>query len=341
MKNVLLGSACVAAATMMTFSAQAAGRLNVICSADNEWCELMETAFELEHDIDVSMVRKSSGEAYAQVRAEASNPKIDIWWGGTGDPHLQAAAEDLTEEYKSPTLDQLQDWAVRQAENANFRTVGIYAGALGIGYNTPLLQSKGLPEPKCWKDLADPAYKGEIQMANPNSSGTSYTALATLVQLFGEDEAFAFLMDMHKNINQYTKSGSAPIKAAAVGETTIGITFMHDMVSQVKQGAELTIVPPCEGTGYEVGSMSIIKGARNLENAKIWYEFALSAKAQSIAEDGGSYQVPSNSASRIPEAAPRLEDIKLIDYDFAKYGSAEVRRSLLSRWDEEIKTASQ
>ena len=341
-KNTLYaGAAFVGLVVAAVGPANAAGRLSVICSADNEWCEMMETAFELEHDIDVSMVRKSSGEAYAQVRAEASNPKLDIWWGGTGDPHLQAAAEDLTEEYTSPQLGDLQDWAVRQAKNADNKTVGIYAGALGIGYNNDLLAKKGLPAPKCWKDLADPAYKGEVQIANPSSSGTSYTTLATLVQLFGEEEAFAFLKEMHKNVNQYTKSGSAPIKAAAVGETTIGITFMHDMIAQIKQGADLTVVSPCEGTGYEVGSMSIIKGARNLENAKIWAEFALSAKTQSIAEDAHSYQVPSNKEARIPDGAPRLDELKLIDYDFAKYGDAEVRRHLLSRWDDEVKNAPQ
>ncbi|HCW69735.1 MAG TPA: iron ABC transporter substrate-binding protein [Thalassospira lucentensis] len=341
-KNTLYaGAAFVGLVVAAVGPANAAGRLSVICSADNEWCEMMETAFELEHDIDVSMVRKSSGEAYAQVRAEASNPKLDIWWGGTGDPHLQAAAEGLTEEYTSPQLGDLQDWAVRQAKNADNKTVGIYAGALGIGYNNDLLAKKGLSAPKCWKDLADPAYKGEVQIANPSSSGTSYTTLATLVQLFGEEEAFAFLKEMHKNVNQYTKSGSAPIKAAAVGETTIGITFMHDMIAQIKQGANLTVVSPCEGTGYEVGSMSIIKGARNLENAKIWAEFALSARTQSIAEDAHSYQVPSNKEARIPDGAPRLDELKLIDYDFAKYGDAEVRRHLLSRWDDEVKNAPQ
>ena len=68
-------------------------------------------------------------------------------------------------------------------------------------------------------------------MANPNSSGTAYTALATFVQMMGEDQAFDYLQKLHANINQYTKSGSAPIKAAAQGETVVGIVFQHDAVT--------------------------------------------------------------------------------------------------------------
>jgi iron(III) transport system substrate-binding protein len=173
-------------------------------------------------------------------------------------------------------------------------------------------------------------------MPNPNSSGTAYTTLATLIQLFGEDEAFDFMKEMHKNINQYTKSGSAPIKAAALGETTIGITFMHDMVTQVVQGFPIEIVSPCEGTGYEIGSMSIIKGARNLESAKKWYDWALTAEAQELAEQAQAYQVPSNAAASPPPEAPDLEKIQLIDYDFEKYGSSDERTRLLSKWDQEI-----
>jgi iron(III) transport system substrate-binding protein len=143
--------------------------------------------------------------------------------------------------------------------------------------------------------LTKPAFKDEIQVANPNSSGTSYTMLATLVQLMGEDKAFDYLKALHKNVNQYTKSGAAPARAAATGESLVGITFQHDAVVQAVGGAPVKIVSPCEGTGYEIGSMSIIKGAKNLENAKKWYDWALGAEAQSIgAQAKVSYQIPSN-----------------------------------------------
>jgi iron(III) transport system substrate-binding protein len=322
--------------TALAASAHAAGNLNVICSADQQVCDLMKGLFEKQTDISVNMVRLSAGETYAKIRAEARNPKTDLWWAGTGDPHLQAASEGLTLEYKSPLFDQLQDWAKKQAESANFRTVGVYAGALGWGYNTEILQKKGLKEPKCWADLLDPSYKGEIQIANPNSSGTSYSTLATLVQIMGEDKAFDYLAKLNANISQYTKSGSAPVKAAARGESTIGVVFMHDAVAQTVEGFPIKAVAPCEGTGYEIGSMSIVKGAKNLENAKKWYDWALSADSQSHMKDAKSFQLPSNRSAEVPKEAPKFEDIKLIDYDFKKFGAPEVRKALLSRWDKEI-----
>ena len=149
--------------------AQAAEELVVYCNVQEEWCRPMVTAFEKATGIKVSMTRKSSGETYAQIKAEAANPRGDIWWGGTGDPHLQAAEEGLTETYKSAKLGDLQPWAVSQAVASKYRTVGIYAGALGYSYNTEELAKRKLSEPKCWSDLVKPEFKGEVQVANPNS----------------------------------------------------------------------------------------------------------------------------------------------------------------------------
>ena len=235
-------------------------------------------------------------------------------------------------------LKELQPWAVKQAEQSKYRTVGVYAGVLGFGYNTELLAKKKLPEPKCWSDLLSDKYKDDVQVADPNSSGTAYTLLATIVQLHGEDKGFDFLKRLHKNINQYTKSGAAPAKAAASGETLIGITFLHDLVTFAVQGGPIKIVAPCEGTGYEVGSMSIIKGGRNLEAGEGLVRLGAHAGgAVASAPRRRSFQMPSNKSAKIPPQAPRLEQIKVIDYDFAKYGSSAERKRLLSKWDKEVK----
>jgi len=323
--------------SFLSFSANAKGKLTLYCSVEIDVCEILVQAFEKETGIDVAMTRKSSGETFAQIKAEASNPKGDVWFGGTGDPHLTAAQEGLTYEYKSIHFDDLLPAAQNQAVNGNYQTVGIYVGALGFGYNKDIIASKGLPEPKSWADLTNPVYKGEIQIANPNSSGTAYTTLATILQIFGEEKGWDYMKALHLNINQYTKSGSAPIKATARGENTIGICFQHDGVKQAKSGLPVVTVSPTEGTGYEVGSMSIIDGGRNLDEAKLFYDWALSPDIQTlIFTSGKSLQVPANTKAQADPDAPDLSTIKLIDYDFKTYGNKDKRAELLSKWDNDV-----
>ena len=237
-------SLAAAAAAALPAHAQDAGQLNVICSVQAEWCNMIQTVFAKSTGIKVNMSLKGSGEALAQLIAERANPKTDVWFGGTGDPHLQAAEQDLSLEYKSPALSQLHAWAQQQATQSKHRTVGIYSGPLGFGYNTELIAKKKLAVPKSWSDLLNPALKGEIQVANPASSGTAYTMVATLVQLMGEEKAFDYMKALHKNISQYTRSGTGPIKAVARGETTVSISFVHDGPGEKMQGFPIETITP-------------------------------------------------------------------------------------------------
>jgi iron(III) transport system substrate-binding protein len=281
-------------------------------------------------------VRKSTGEVFAQLKAEAANPKADVWWGGPAEPHLQAGEEGLLEAYKSPRLAEIHDWAARLGDQSRGRSVGIYLGALGFGFNTEILKKKGLPEPKCWADLLDPKFKDDVQMADPNSSGTAYVMLATIVQLMGEDKGFDYMKALHKNISQYTKSGIAPVKAVGLGETAVAIAFMHDMVTQKLSGAPIQTLAPCEGTGYETGAISMVKGSKNPEGAKRFFDFALSKEAQDINAKLKIHSIPSNKTAAVSPDATKLSEIKLISYDTAKYGSSAERRRLLAKWTQEV-----
>jgi iron(III) transport system substrate-binding protein len=326
----------VVAAALLALPRAARAQLNVICPVQAEWCNLAASEFEKETGIRIALTLKGSGESFAQIAAERANPKLDVWFGGTGDPHLQAAEQGLLDEYKSPLLSNLQPWARRQAEQSNYRTVGMYLGVLGIGYNTELLAKKKLTAPACWRDLVKPEFAGDVQMANPNASGTAYTAIATLVQVMGEDQAFDYLKALHRNINSYPRSGVAPIKAAARGETLASISFIHDVVTEAQAGFPVKPVAPCEGTGYEIGSLSIIKGARNLDNARKFYDWALTPKAQALGAQSKQFQLPSNAAAPVSPLSPKIADIKLINYDFARYGTTAERRRLLERWDRDV-----
>lgn len=332
---IVAGLVALPAVTTLRVSAQQQ-QITVYCSILEEQCREGVAIFERATGIRVLMVRKSTGEAYAQIKAEATNPKADVWWGGPAEPHLQAGEEGLLDGYATPVNAQLHDWAQRLAAQSGNRTSGIYLGALGIGYNVDVLKKKNLPEPKCWADLLAPGLRDEVQMADPNSSGTAYVMLATLVQLMGEDKGFDYMKALHRNISQYTKSGIAPVKGVALGETAVAIGFMHDLLTQILDGAPIKTVAPCEGTGYETGAVSMIKGSRNVEAARKFFDFALSPEAQNINVKLKINSIPSNKASTVAPEAPKLSEIKLIDYDTAKYGAASERRRLLAKWTQDV-----
>ena len=332
MKRVFISLAFAGVA----LGASAQSQVNVICSVQAEWCNLMSTVYAKTTGVKVNMVAKGSGEALAQLNAEKANPKTDIWFGGTGDPHLQAAEQNLTLEYKSAQIAALYPWAQKQAADSKFRTVGVYLGPLGFGYNTELLAKKKIAPPTSWADLLKPEYKGEIQMANAASSGTSYTVIATLVQLMGEDKAFDYMKQLHKNVSTYTRSGVAPAKAVARGETAVSISFVHDVTTEATQGFPAASTTPSEGTGAEVGSMSIVKDGPNADAAKKFYEWALTVGGQQFGLAAKQFQLPSNAKVPVDPRMTNPAKIKLINYDYAKYGASAERRRLIAKWEKEV-----
>jgi iron(III) transport system substrate-binding protein len=314
-----------------------AQQLNLYCSSPNTaWCQGMAVGFEKATGTRVAVIQKATGEMLAQIKAERENPKGDVWWAGPGDSYLQAAEEGLLDAYRSPKVAELQPWAQKISDISKDRVSGIYGGIIALGYNTEVMRKKKLPVPRCWKDLVDPVYKGEIMFGNPNSSGTAYLMLATLVQVFGEDAAFKYLRDVHANVNQYARSGIGPMTAVTRGETAIGSTVLHGVINEIVRGFPVEPVLPCEGVGYEVGSTAVIKGARNLDAARKFIDFALSADGQKVGLEVKEFAIPTNRGVALPPQVPKLSDLKLIDYDFAKYGSSAERRRLLDRWEKEI-----
>ena len=320
--------------------ALAHAQLNMYCSSPNTaWCQGMAVGFEKATGTKVAVVQKATGEMLAQIKAEKANPKGDIWWAGAADNYLQAAEEGLLEEYRSPNIGQLYDWAQRITDVSKNHVAGVYGGILSLGYNTEIAEKKKLPVPKCWKDLTNPALKGEVMLGNPNSSGTAYLMLASLVQIMGEDEAFRYMVALNPNVTSYARSGIGPMTAVTRGEVYVGSTVLHGVINEIVRGFPVLPILPCEGVGYEIGSMAIIKGSRNLDAAKKFYDWALTADAQKIGLDVKEFAIPTNRGVTLPPQVPKLTDIKVITYDFAKYGSSETRKRLLERWEKEVNAA--
>ncbi len=340
MKLKLLSMTALSALAVagLTTAAEAKGRLTVYCSATNAMCDSAAQVFGEKYDVKVAIVRNGSGSTMAKIDAEKQNPQADVWYGGTLDPQSQAGEMGLLQAYQSPNLKEISDKFRDPAKVKGNLSSAIYIGVLGFGVNTDRLKAKKLPIPACWSDLLKPEYRDEIQIADPQSSGTAYTALATFIQLWNEDKAFDYLRSLNANISQYTKSGITPSRNAARGETAIGIGFLHDYVLEKEKGAALQLIVPCEGTGYEIGGLSIVKGARNLENAKLFVDWALSKDGQENSwKKGESYQTLTNTTAANSPSAMKLEGMNLINYNMDVYGASDTRNRLINKWVDSVK----
>ncbi len=323
------------AAASTTGSSEITGELNLLCVVELEWCEGQVAEFnKLYPGLVINWVRLSSGESLTRLRNEAANPQFDVWWGGPIDSYIAAAQEGLLESYDAPNAVNLRDpKLMKAADNTWF---GVYIGTLAFATNTNYLaEHPELSAPTSWDDLLKPEWKGQIMIAHPSSSGTSYTALCTMLQLRDEAAAWEYERAFASNVLQFTKSGSAPARFVGSGEAAVGVVFSHDIVKQINAGLPLKLTFPADGTGYEIGGTAIVKGAKNPELAKLWVDWALSPAAQELGPKYNAFQAPTVIGAE--PSMPELLEVNLINYDFDYCGNN--KKDLVDRFTNEIANA--
>jgi len=313
---------------------QLKGELNLLCTPQQIWCEGMKKEFEAKYPgVTVNFVRLSSGESLTRLRNEKANPQFDIWWGGPIDSFIAAKKEGLLEPYKSPGHANIIDPKLMLDNDPNPQWVGIYVGSLGFATNT---KQTAIKAPESLDDLIKPELKGQIVIAHPASSGTSYTFLCTVLQVKGEQAGWEYMKKFAANVLMWTKSGAAPAQNVGKGEAAVGVVFSHDIVAEMERGLPLKMTFPVEGTGYEIGGMGIVKGAKNMEIAKAWYDWALEAKTQELGKKYTAYQGLTIKGAQPPK--PELLQVKLINYNFDYCGSN--KKAFVDKFSNEIAAAS-
>lgn len=308
----------VGASEDLVKAAKEDGALVVYGSCEEDYLAAACDHFHELYGIEVQYQRLSTGEVQAKIEEENGNPSGDVWFGGTTDPYNVAAGEGLLEAYAATNASHITKDKYKDADGYWY---GIYTGLLGIMCNKDELSRLNLEAPKDFKDLTDEKYKGLIWSSNYNTAGTAKLIINTAIQKYGHDAGIQYLVDLDKNVAVYTKSGSGPSKNIGTGECTIGIGFLHDGIYQIVDNgyANISLVLPSSGTSCEVGATAIFKGAKHLNAAKLWIEYALSPECVELAAKNGSYQFLVIDNATQPELATEygLDPDNVMDYDFA------------------------
>lgn len=298
-------------------AAKAEGELVVYGSCEEEYLSAACANFEKVFGIKTTFQRLSTGEVQAKIEEENGNPSADVWFGGTTDPYNVCASEGLLEAYEAKNASHLTSDMYRDAQG---RWYGIYKGILGFMVNTDELTRRGLEAPQDWQDLLKPEYQGLIWLSNYNTAGTAKLVINTMIQKYGHDEGIQYLVDLDKNIEVYTKSGSGPSKNVGTGECVIGIGFLHDGITQINDNGytNIQLIVPSSGTSFEIGATAIFKGAAHPNAAKLWIEYALSPECVNLGAQSGSYQFLVLDNATQPQAAKDfgLDPENVMDYDF-------------------------
>ena len=274
-----------------------------------------------------SYVRASTGPTMAKIEAERANPQADVVWGVFNDYLTGAAKKGLLEPYAAKDS-QLIPARFKHPENM---WQGVTLLTVGFAANQKKMAELKLAPPRSWAELIDPKYKGHIVMSNPSTSGTAYLLLASQVARLGEDKAFEYYAALDKNLSQVTKSGGAPGRMAASGETPIGVALAYEVEMAKKQGAPLDIVFPSDGVAWTFEGDALVKGAKNPQNARRFLDWAMSKSAME------AYAKWRGTAITRPDVAvpgPKLSELNLITIDFVK--AAEEKDRLVKKWLEKF-----
>lgn len=242
---------------------------------EDEAAAFLELAKTAMPDINVNMLRLSTGDLAARIIAEKANPQHDVIWGFAASTIVNPEIADTLEAYAPAGLEKIPT-SFRDGDNKWFAVTG-YMAVLCV--NTERAAKLGLDVPTSWADLTDPKFKGEVVMPNPASSGTGYIQVSSLLQMKGEDAGWTFLDQLDGNIAQYIKSGSKPCNAAASGEYTVGASFDMRAIKNIDEGFPMVMVVPAEGAGNELEANALVASSKNKDDARRFLDWTLTPEA--------------------------------------------------------------
>jgi iron(III) transport system substrate-binding protein len=291
-------------------------------------------------DIEIKWVRDSTGVITAKLLAEKANPQADAIMGVAASSLALLDRQGMLEPYAPLNLDAIMSqYRDKKKVPAWF---GMDVWGATVCFNTVEAQKRNIPKPETWKDLTKPAYKGQVVMPNPASSGTGYFDVTAWLTLFGDENGkgggWKFMDGLHENIAQYTHSGSKPCNMASAGEFVVGISFEYRANANKAKGAPIDLVFPKEGLGWDLEAFGIHKGTKKLDAAKKLADWASSKDAMLLY--GKNFAITAQPGVAAPLAnVPKDYEARLVKMDFG--WAAENRERILAEWTKRYNSKSE
>ena len=307
----------------------ASGELIMYTTVADAQLDATIAAFNAQYPgIKVSYTYGGAGDCKARIAAESSNPQADVMFGGLQFADLTAYGQYF-ENYVSKNDAFIMDDYKNTTGLLTFHDSQIPCMIV----NDALEAQTGV-KVDSWASLLDPRLKGKIAIANPTSSSSAWNFLQCLLTDFGgwdSPEAWDYVAKFIPQV-VLLSSSSAPFKNTCAGEYVVGITYeplviMNEDVAFPGNHVAFW----SEGTTSVGFASAIIKGAKNLENAKLFMDFLQSDEGQAVYLASGARPVTTH---HIEGGSDVMVDLSKINYAVADTAAlAEHKAEIVDKWN--------
>jgi iron(III) transport system substrate-binding protein len=288
--------------------AAAEGKLVVYTANDSNLNRFVFDAFTKETKVEVEPVEAGSGVVFRRIASEKERPLGDIVWGVSRT--LLRANKALLAPYASKSKDTVPAYF----RDPDDHWIGTNVHLLVILQNTKLIPADA--GPKSWADLIDPQWKSKIAFTDPANSGSAYSNLTMLAQMWGGEAGWEKVSRLLANTKVLNRS-SLVFQGVGNGEFALGMSLEYAGYQWSSNGAPVKVIYPSDGTVAQMEGVAIIKGGPNTEGAKQFVDY-VTRKDVREAILGFAFRRPARQdldLSKLPGAMPQLADVKLVDYD--------------------------
>ncbi|MFJ7936686.1 extracellular solute-binding protein [Sporosarcina sp. NPDC096371] len=315
---------------------EASGNLVIYTARDESVVEQVVGMFNDKYpDVQVDVLTMGAQQILERTRGEKANPQADFWWGGTQSALMVAANEDLLESYK-PSFDAS---IAADHKDAEGRWYGEMLLPEVIMINSDVLTKETGPQD--WDELLDAEWKDKIIIRGVLASGTMRTIYSSMIyrqDATSPDKGYAWLEKLNANTKDYAQDPTNLYLKLARQEGTVSLWNLQDILLQKELNNQpFDYIYPTSGAPILVDGVAMIKGSKNQDNAKLFYEFLFDKEVRvTLAED--LFQIPTRtdiSAGDMPAWYKDL-DLKPLDMDWTLL--AEKEAEWMQYWDERIKS---
>ena len=308
-RNTFGFAACAAAALFWAGLAGAQQRVVLYTSNEATLNKLIAGEFEKATGIAVDVISAGSGVVIKRLQSEKDRPQGDLVWG------ISRSLLQTNAQYFDSYASEHKNAIPAEFRDPQDRWIGTNLHLLVVLQNT-----KSIPEaqgPKTWEELTTPKFKGNIAFTDPANSGSAYSNVTMLVDLWGGGNAgWSKVERLFANTRVLNRSALV-FQGVGNGEYGLGMSLEYAGYLWASNGAPVKVVYPADGTIAQMEGVAIVKGGPNSAGARKFVDYVNRKDVREMILKQ-TFRRPARQdldLPNLPGKMPRLSEIKLVKYD--------------------------